>query len=157
MGRFDRNCASNLLTDGCIAELALECFSLRKNLETVTNSKRAYEKALDNNSKVVSELHSEMNRLEAEINTARIEAFAAGVRKGAGASVGDFFKLSGIWSDGSVTIYYWEDGNKTVLKLAPGERPDAYNAFCIAMAKKLYGSNTKIHELINEGMKNGKP
>lgn len=42
--------------------------------------------------------------------------------------------------NGPATIVYWEDGEKTVVKLMEGDTYDEYAAFTAALAKKIFGS-----------------
>lgn len=48
------------------------------------------------------------------------------------------------------TIVFWEDGTKTVVKCAAGTDPDLYNAFCAAVCKKIFGSNSHLKKVIEE-------
>lgn len=61
------------------------------------------------------------------------------------------FVLQPVWSfspdavkrviyDGPATIVFWEDGTKTVVKLADGDRPDLEKGLAMACAKKLFGN-----------------
>ena len=49
--------------------------------------------------------------------------------------------------NGPATIVFWTDGTKTVVKLAEGERWSPEVALCFALAKKVWGSNSRIHKL----------
>lgn len=49
--------------------------------------------------------------------------------------------------NGPATIVFWDDGTKTVVKLAEGERWSPEVALCFALAKKVWGSNSQIHKL----------
>lgn len=51
---------------------------------------------------------------------------------------------------GNVTIVWWKDGTKTVVRLAEGEPYSKFHAFCAAVAKKLFGSASKIQKQIDE-------
>lgn len=46
------------------------------------------------------------------------------------------------------TIVFWDDGTKTVVKVAPGDKYVPYYGFLAALAKKIYGNNTKVQEMI---------
>ena len=48
------------------------------------------------------------------------------------------------------TIVFWEDGTKTLVKCATGTDPDLYNAFCAALAKKIFDSNSHLKKVIEE-------
>ncbi len=52
--------------------------------------------------------------------------------------------------NGPATIVIWKDGTKTIVKRSKGEKDDIYVAFCAALAKKLYGNNSKIKRMLNE-------
>ena len=54
-----------------------------------------------------------------------------------------------IVKNGPATIVFWSDGTKTVVKRAIGERDDDYAAFCAALAKKVYGSNSAVKKVLN--------
>ena len=49
------------------------------------------------------------------------------------------------------TIVFWNDGTKTVVKLAKGEKFNKYYAFCAALAKRIYGTNSALTKLVNSG------
>lgn len=44
--------------------------------------------------------------------------------------------------------YTWSDGSKTEIRLQKGDKSDSYNAFCIAYAKRMLGSNSRIKSKI---------
>lgn len=48
------------------------------------------------------------------------------------------------------TIVLWEDGTKTIVRCEPHKRYDAYEAFTAALAKKIYGNNTRLKKMILE-------
>lgn len=66
-----------------------------------------------------------------------------------------------IIKSGPATIVFWADGTKTVVKCAEGTEPDDYTAFCAALAKKVYGSNSALKKAMLMAMNNndmeGKP
>ena len=49
-----------------------------------------------------------------------------------------------IFRCGDVTTVIWKDGTKTIVKLMPGEDDSDYGAFTAALAKKIYGNNSKV-------------
>jgi hypothetical protein len=53
---------------------------------------------------------------------------------------------------GNRTIVFWNDGDKTVVKCAEGQVFDEYNGFVAALAKKLYGSTSKVKKVIKKTM-----
>lgn len=53
---------------------------------------------------------------------------------------------------GNRTIVFWNDGDKTIVKCAQGQVFDEYNGFVAALAKKLYGSTSKVKKVIKKTM-----
>ena len=53
-----------------------------------------------------------------------------------------------ILKSGIATIVFWKDGTKTIIKLPDGDTPDDYSAFTAALAKKIFGSNSKVKKVI---------
>jgi len=53
--------------------------------------------------------------------------------------------------NGPATIVFWDDGTKTVVKCSKKDKDNKYNAFCAALAKKIYGSNSKVNSIVAEG------
>ncbi len=53
-----------------------------------------------------------------------------------------------IIKSGPVTVVFWEDGTKTIVRCAKDEVLDDYDAFTAALAKKVYGSNTHVKKII---------
>lgn len=55
-----------------------------------------------------------------------------------------------IKQNGPATIIFWQDGTKTVIKLAESD-PDGgvYHAFCAALAKKIYKTNSQLKRVID--------
>ena len=53
--------------------------------------------------------------------------------------------------NGPATIVFWMDGSKTVVKCAEMDHYNRYNAFCAALAKKLFGSNSKVNRIVKNG------
>lgn len=50
------------------------------------------------------------------------------------------------------TIIFWQDGTKTVVKRSPNEKFNKYNAFCAALAKKMYGCNSRVNKIVDSGI-----
>lgn len=50
--------------------------------------------------------------------------------------------------NGPALVVFWCDGTKTIVKRKKGEKDDLYHAFCAALAKKIYGSNSQIHRMV---------
>ena len=49
-----------------------------------------------------------------------------------------------IRKDGAVTVVFWKDGTATSVRCGAGEQYDDYVAFCAALAKKLFLSNSAV-------------
>ena len=49
-----------------------------------------------------------------------------------------------IFRCGDATTVIWKDGTKTIVKLMPGADDSDYGAFTAALAKKIYGNNSKV-------------
>lgn len=51
-----------------------------------------------------------------------------------------------------VTRVLWEDGEQTVVKLCDEDEAydSTYVAFCIALAKRIYGTNNALHRVVRE-------
>lgn len=50
------------------------------------------------------------------------------------------------------TIVFWMDGTKTVVKLGGDEKNNRYTAFCAALAKKVYGNNSRVNKIVKTGI-----
>ena len=48
------------------------------------------------------------------------------------------------------TIVFWKDGTKTVVKLSEGDYDNPYNAFCAALAKKIFGNNSRVRKIVDK-------
>lgn len=55
---------------------------------------------------------------------------------------------SGLW-----TIVTWEDGTLTKVKMEDDGHYDEYAAFTAALAKKVYGNNSKVHKILEKKTK----
>ena len=53
-----------------------------------------------------------------------------------------------IRKDGPVTVVFWQDGTATSVRCGAGEQYDDYVAFCAALAKKLFLSNSAIKRVL---------
>ncbi len=58
------------------------------------------------------------------------------------------FNVKKIIHSGPCTIVFWEDNTKTVVRLEEGKEYDEYAAFTAALAKKVYGNNSKVHKIL---------
>ena len=52
--------------------------------------------------------------------------------------------------NGPATIVMWADSSKTIVKRSKDTPDDPYNAYCAALAKKIYGSNSRIHKIVEK-------
>ena len=52
--------------------------------------------------------------------------------------------------NGPVTVVFWDDGAKTLVRRNENTPDDPYFAFCAALAKRVYGNNTRIKKIISE-------
>lgn len=52
--------------------------------------------------------------------------------------------------NGPCTIVFWNDGTKTIVRKSEGEIHNVYNAFCAALAKKMFGNNTQVCKMVKE-------
>lgn len=72
-------------------------------------------------------------------------------------AINDTFAVKRIHKSGPVTVVIWNDGTKTVVRCAEGSKDDPYAAFCAAVTKRIYGSNSKINKMLKVNTKeNGK-
>lgn len=46
--------------------------------------------------------------------------------------------------EAGVTTVLWNDGTKTIVRRSEYDPEDLYAAYCIALAKKVYGSNSAL-------------
>lgn len=54
--------------------------------------------------------------------------------------------------NGPATVVFWKDGTKTVVKRAEKDPDNRYNAFCAALAKKIFKSNSKVNSIVKNGI-----
>ena len=54
-----------------------------------------------------------------------------------------------IRKDGLVTVVFWQDGTATSVRCGSGEQYDDYVAFCAALAKKMFLSNSAVKRMLN--------
>ncbi|MDI9473098.1 MAG: hypothetical protein QM221_09330 [Bacillota bacterium] len=52
--------------------------------------------------------------------------------------------------EGRTTTVFWKDGETTVVKRQKGTLDDPYQAFCAALAKKIFGSNSRLIRAIKD-------
>ena len=58
------------------------------------------------------------------------------------------FKPKKIIKSGDRTIVFWGDDTKTIVKRSDDTADDLYSAFCAALAKKIYGSNSQVKKIL---------
>lgn len=49
--------------------------------------------------------------------------------------------------NGPAMVVFWKDGTKTIVKRKKGEPDNIYHAFTAALAKKIFGSNSKVNSI----------
>ena len=59
-------------------------------------------------------------------------------------------EVTKIIHSGPVTVVFWKDGTKTLVRCAAHDAYDEYNAFCAALAIKMYGNNSKLKKMIKK-------
>jgi hypothetical protein len=60
-----------------------------------------------------------------------------------------YFTPIKIINNGPATIVFWNDKTKTIVKLSEKDKDNKYNAFCAALAKKIFGSNSKVNAIVS--------
>lgn len=60
----------------------------------------------------------------------------------------NLFTVKRIHKSGPVTVVIWHDGSKTVVRRSKDTKDDPYTAFCAALAKKMFGSNSQINKML---------
>lgn len=58
--------------------------------------------------------------------------------------------LAKVIFNGPATIVFWEDGTKTIVKCAEGDKNDPKVGLLYAIAKKKFGNNSRIHKEIDK-------
>lgn len=51
---------------------------------------------------------------------------------------------------GDKTIVFWKDGGKTIVSCAEGQPFDEYTGFVAALAKKVYGSTSRVKKILKK-------
>ena len=49
---------------------------------------------------------------------------------------------------GDCTIVFWYDGTKTIVRRSKGTKDDKHSAFCAALAKKVFNTNSELKRKI---------
>lgn len=143
---------SHELMNEYVACQALALFAQQKEVDKL---KAEIEKLSDANKKLHDENLAYVVNLR---NTERsMSIYKASVERMKGASARSKSSAYGVeiistgeYKDGRVeTIVGWSDGTITKVWLAKGEENDPYVAFTAALAKKVYGSNSAVHRIVN--------
>ena len=59
-------------------------------------------------------------------------------------------KPTKIINNDPTTIVFWTDGTKTIVRRGSEEQNSRYAAFCAALAKKIYGNNTRVNYIVSK-------
>ena len=51
-----------------------------------------------------------------------------------------------------VSVVFWKDGTKTIVRRTKGEKFNKYTAFTAALAKKIFGNNTRVNAIVKSGI-----
>ena len=52
--------------------------------------------------------------------------------------------------DEGVTVVIWEDKTKTIVRAEEGKPHSPYYGYCVALAKKIHGTNSKLQRDLNK-------
>lgn len=63
---------------------------------------------------------------------------------------GHFRASTAIEQHGDDTLVFWDDGTHTTVKVSQNDTRDQAAAFNAAYAKKIFGSNSAVHRVVNE-------
>lgn len=66
------------------------------------------------------------------------------------------FNVKKIIFNPPATIVFWADGTKTVVKCADGTEFNPYFGFTSALAKKVYGNNSRVNKIVAKSVKEEK-
>ena len=79
-----------------------------------------------------------------------IEEFYKAVRDVVYTSSADAYTPEKIIRSGDVTVVIWLDGSKTIVRRDPEDADNLHAAFCATLAKKVYGSNSRIKKILSQ-------
>lgn len=85
-----------------------------------------------------------------------IEEFYESVRGVVYTSAADAYTPKKIIRSGDVTVVIWLDGSKTIVRRDPEDADNLHTAFCAALAKKIFGSNTAVKKTIDRQLARSK-
>lgn len=131
--------------DGQIIQLESEVKRLKAENKKLSDTNK---KLAGENLDYVMKLRSAEGAMS--VYKASVERMRGAGAREKGSSYGVEIISTGEYKDGRVeTIVGWSDGTITKVRLAKGEENDPYIAFTAALAKKVYGSNSAIHRIVN--------
>lgn len=86
------------------------------------------------------------SNLRIEYQTGYLTFAEAYAKRGLNAQYGTAYVPKKVIYDeaAGVTVVLWMDGTKTIVRAAEGEGHDAYLGYCIALAKKMHGTNSAL-------------
>lgn len=79
---------------------------------------------------------------------ADIDKFAKELKGAIMDTSSDVFTPEKIIKSADHTIVFWKDGTKTIVRRSDDTADDLYSAFCAALAKKVYGSNSQVKKIL---------
>ena len=85
-----------------------------------------------------------------------IENFKSAVREVVFTSSGVACEPKKIIRSGDVTVVIRNDNSKTIVRRDPDDEDNLHAAFCAAVAKKVYGSNSQIKKILDRKIKKDK-
>ena len=65
---------------------------------------------------------------------------------------GDTYTPRKIIFNDPVSVVFWQDGTKTIVRRTKGEKFNKYTAFTAALAKKIFGNNTRVNAIVKSGI-----
>lgn len=91
-------------------------------------------------------LEKEINDMDERIRYATFAETDAKRKLNAQYGVASTYKPKKVIYDeaAGVTVVLWMDGTKTIVRATEGEEHDAYLGYCIALAKKMHGTNSAL-------------
>lgn len=77
-----------------------------------------------------------------------MDNFIEGLRADAKKRMADQYIPKKIIRSGECTIVFWQNGDKTLVRRDPEDEDSIHSAFCAALAKYIFGSNSQIKKII---------
>lgn len=105
----------------------------------------------ENNENQLNEKKEQSTTMNMQMNKGAV-MFSAIFQGVARAMIGPMLTPRQIIYNDPATIVFWSDGSKTVVKRMDNEAWNPYNAFCAALAKRIYGSNSQVNRLVKNGV-----